>query len=146
MFQRVNVDIQDAIDQDWVVSTIHAGQEKFKEQTEEAFKYLQVFTAICDSFCHGANDVANSLGPLLAIVKIQKGHSIERHQVPIWILAVGAVGLVIGLATYGYNIMRAIGLKLVAVTPSRGFAIELGTAIVIGLGTFRKLPLSTTHC
>jgi sodium-dependent phosphate transporter len=63
-----------------------------------------------------------------------------------WILAIGGVGIVVGLATYGYKIMNAMGVKLTAITPSRGYCIELGAAFVIIYGTAQGWPLSTTHC
>merc|ERR1711990_839072 len=63
-----------------------------------------------------------------------------------WILAIGGVGIGLGLLLYGYKIMRAIGVKLAVITPSRGFAIELGAAIVIIVGSYIGMPLSTTHC
>ena len=66
----------------------------------------------------------------------------QRHRV----LALGGAGIVVGLATYGYKIISALGVKLVRVTPSRGFAIELGAAFVIVTGSFLGIPLSTTHC
>lgn len=59
----------------------------------------------------------------------------SRSTVPEWILAIGAFGIVVGLATYGYKIIRAIGVKLVHITPSRGFCVELGTAWIISLGS-----------
>ena len=63
-----------------------------------------------------------------------------------WILAIGGVGIGLGLLLFGYQIMRAIGVKLAVITPSRGFAIELGAATVIIIGSYLGLPLSTTHC
>jgi sodium-dependent phosphate transporter len=63
-----------------------------------------------------------------------------------WILALGGAGIGLGLLLYGYKIIQAIGVKLAVITPSRGFAIELGAAIVIIIGSYIGLPLSTTHC
>uniref|UniRef100_A0A7S1X941 Phosphate transporter n=1 Tax=Tetraselmis chuii TaxID=63592 RepID=A0A7S1X941_9CHLO len=140
-------DVHEAIDTDEDVHAIHEFSEKFDPKTEESFKYLQVFTAICDSFSHGANDVANSIGPFAAIWAIYQSEGIaKKSAVPTWILVLGGFGIVLGLATYGYKIMCAIGVKMCRITPSRGFAIELGAAIVIVVGSQLGIPLSTTHC
>jgi len=66
--------------------------------------------------------------------------------VPIWILVLGGIGISVGLLTYGYNVIKAIGMKLIKVTPSRGFAIEIGAFLVVIIGTNLGIPLSTTHC
>ena len=143
----VNHNVHDVLDEEGDVHDIHEFSEKFDPMTEESFKYLQVFTAICDSFSHGANDVANSIGPFAAIWSIYNNTGIQaKSAVPIWILCLGGFGIVIGLATYGYKIMCAIGVKMCRITPSRGFAIELGAAIVIVIGSQLGIPLSTTHC
>lgn len=143
----LNVDIHSALEKDELVGDIHKKSEKFDPRTEESFKYLQVFTAICDSFGHGANDVANSIGPFAAIWSIYQHQGIEKKsEVPVWILAMGGIGIVVGLATYGYKIMSAIGIKMCRITASRGFAIELGAAMVIIMGSRLGIPLSTTHC
>lgn len=140
-------DVHSIIQQDQTVNEIHETSEKFDHDTEEVFKYLQVFTAMCDSFAHGANDVANSIGPFASIFMIyRKETANSKASVPEWILVLGGAGIVLGLATYGYNIIRAIGVKLIKVTASRGFSIELGAAIVIILGSQYGIPLSTTHC
>lgn len=143
----INHNIHDALVEDHIVGTMHELSEKFDPKTEESFKYLQVFTAICDSFAHGANDVANSVGPFAAIWGIYVNTGIKlKSPVPVWILCLGGLGIVLGLATYGYKIMCAIGVKMCRITPSRGFAIELGAAVVIVVGSQLGLPLSTTHC
>ena len=115
------------------------------------FKYVQVFTAIVGSFSHGANDIANAMGPFAAIWITYEKNMVPGSKEDIgdsmyWILVFGGVGLVLGMATYGYKIMSAMGVKLVAVTPSRGFAIELGAAFVVLYGSTQGWPLSTTHC
>lgn len=143
----MNVDIHEAVEDDESVNAIHEFSERFDPKTEECFKYLQVFTAICDSFAHGANDVANSIGPFAAIWGIYEDVGVKSNsEVPVWILALGGFGIVLGLATFGYKIMCAIGVKMCRITPSRGFAIELGAIVVVIFGSYLGLPLSTTHC
>ena len=129
---------------------IHETAEKFDIRTEETFKYLQVFTAMCDSFSHGANDVANAIGPFAAIYTIYQVGDVRKNSVmddnAYWILAMGGVGITVGLLIYGYKIIHAIGTKLCKITPSRGVAIEMASAAVIITGSRYKIPLSTTHC
>ena len=135
-------------DEKSVVYQIHKRAEKFDPHTERIFSYLQVLTATLNSFAHGANDVANSIGPLASIIAIYKAGSVplEGSTVDTWILAMGGAGIVVGLACLGYKVMAAIGVNMVTVTPSRGFAIEIGSAFVIVTGSQMGLPLSTTHC
>ena len=129
------------------VYQIHQRAEKFDPHTERIFSYLQVLTATLNSFAHGANDVANSIGPLASIIAIYNNNGItENAGVDTWVLVVGGVGIVVGLACLGYKVMAAIGVNMVTVTPSRGFAIEIGSAFVIVTGSQLGLPLSTTHC
>ena len=108
---------------------------------------LTVFTACSMAFAHGSNDVANAVGPLAAIVSVIKsGGSISANS-PLapWVLLVGAVGIVIGLATYGYRVIATIGGKITELTPSRGFAAELGAASTVVIASGIGLPISTTH-
>ena len=115
---------------------LHERAEVFDEKTEMIFSYLQVFTAIVDSIGHGANDVANSIGPYAAVIGIYNSGVVEsKEDVPEWILAFGGIGITVGLALYGYRIIESIGVELIKVTPTRGFAIELGAAIVIVFGS-----------
>ena len=134
-----------------IVVNLHNNAEKFDNRTEEVFKYLQIFTAICGSFSHGANDVANAIGPFAAIwIIYQSDGSLDKKldmgSDSYWILGLGGVGIAAGLYVYGKKITYAIGEKLVKITPSRGVAIELSSALVIITGSRLKIPLSTTHC
>lgn len=113
---------------------------------ERIFISLQIVTACCMAFAHGANDVANAIGPLSAIITVAR-HGLDglKEQMPAWILALGGVGIVIGLATWGWRVIETIGKKITELTPSRGFAAEFGTATTILLASKLGLPVSTTH-
>jgi sodium-dependent phosphate transporter len=128
------------------VQAIHDNAEKFDEKTEHTFSFIQVFTACADSFSHGANDVANSIGPFAAIWSIYDTMEVSsKADVPIWILCLGGAGIVIGLTLYGANLIKALGIKLSKITPSRGYSIELSSSIVVIIGSIYGVPLSTTH-
>merc|ERR1719164_306989 len=90
------------------------------------------------------------MGPYMAIYFIYKNGAVSsKYEVGdngYWILGIGGLGIGLGLLLYGYKIMRAIGVKLAVITPSRGVSIELGAAIVIIIGSYLGIPLSTTHC
>ena len=108
---------------------------------------LMIFTACAMAFAHGSNDVANAVGPLAAVVStVQSGGAIGTTSVmPWWVLAVGAVGIVFGLSTYGWRVIQTIGRKITELTPSRGFAAELAAATTVVLASATGLPISTTH-
>tara|TARA_B100000085_G_scaffold275103_1_gene292628 strand:- start:5207 stop:6688 length:1482 start_codon:yes stop_codon:yes gene_type:complete len=146
----IKVDLNDLVKDDEAVRNIHNNAEVFDESTEEYFKSLQVFTAICDSFSHGANDVANAIGPFMAIYMISKEGAVDNENDfgsdAYLFLLLGGVGISVGLLLYGYKILHAIGTKLCKLTPSRGSTIELSSAIVIITGSRLEIPLSTTHC
>jgi len=147
---KANLNIKSDHELERVVK-IHTSAERFDEKTEEVFKYLQVFTAICDAFSHGANDVANAIGPFAAIYVIYNSGGDLNKKASMgndayWILGMGGIGIASGLFIYGKKITMAIGEKLCKITPSRGVAIELSSALVIIAGSRFNLPLSTTHC
>ena len=115
------------------------------KRTEQVFMVLQVMTACFVAFAHGSNDVANAVGPLAAVFgAIQYGVT-ETVQVPYRVLLIGGVGIVVGLATYGYKIMATIGRKITELTPSRGFSAEFAAATTIVVASKLGLPVSTTH-
>jgi len=114
---------------------------------EKIFGILMIFTAISMAFAHGSNDVANAIGPIAAVVGIiQSGGEIaQKSALPVWILFLGGAGIVIGLATYGHKVMATIGKGITELTPSRGFAAELGAATTVVLASGTGIPVSTTH-
>lgn len=113
---------------------------------ERVFAVLMVFTACSMAFAHGSNDVANAVGPLAAIVSVvNTGTIAAKSMMPSWILLLGGMGIVLGLATYGFRVMATIGRKITALTPSRGFAAELGAAATVVSASATGLPISTTH-
>ncbi|HLA30599.1 MAG TPA: inorganic phosphate transporter [Pseudomonas sp.] len=128
---------------------IEADKDFHYASVEKVFAVLMVFTACSMAFAHGANDVANAVGPLAAIVGvIQSGGDLTigaKSAVPGWVLLLGAIGIVIGLATYGYKVIATIGKEITELTPSRGFAAELATATTVVGASAIGLPVSTTH-
>lgn len=127
---------------------VEADKDFHYASVEKVFAVLMIFTACSMAFAHGSNDVANAVGPLAAIVDvIQSGGDAlgAKTSVPGWVLLLGAVGIVIGLATYGYKVIATIGKEITELTPSRGFAAELATAATVVGASAIGLPVSTTH-
>jgi PiT family inorganic phosphate transporter len=114
---------------------------------EKVFAVLMVFTACAMAFAHGSNDVANAVGPLAAIANvIQSGGQVAAQStMPWWILLLGGVGIVSGLAMLGYRVIETVGRNITELTPSRGFAAELAAATTVVLASGTGLPISTTH-
>ena len=114
---------------------------------ERVFGVLMVFTACSMAFAHGSNDVANAVGPLAAVANIvQSGGEVSAvAAMPAWIMLTGALGIVIGLGTYGWKVIATIGTKITQLTPSRGFAATLAAASTVVLASGTGLPISTTH-
>ena len=114
---------------------------------ERVFAVLMIFTACAMAFAHGSNDVANAVGPLAAIVNVvQSGGQIAvESSMPWWILLVGGIGIIAGLAMLGYKVIETIGRNITELTPSRGFAAELAAATTVVLASGTGLPISTTH-
>ncbi|MBO6565609.1 MAG: inorganic phosphate transporter [Pseudomonadales bacterium] len=114
---------------------------------ERMFGVLMLFTACSMAFAHGSNDVANAIGPLAAVNSVIEagGNVMQSARMPNWILLLGAVGIVSGLALYGYRVMRTIGTNITELTPSSGFAAELAAATTVVVASGYSLPVSTTH-
>ena len=114
---------------------------------ERVFAPMIVFTACAMAFAHGSNDVANGVGPLTAVYGLVKsgGEIAQKTPMPLWILALGGVGIVLGLTTYGYRVMRTIGGKITALTPTSGFCATVAAAVTVVLASRTAMPVSTTH-
>ena len=107
---------------------------------------MQVMTAVAVAFAHGSNDVANAIGPLAAVLSVVQGLDVAgQASVAPWMLVLGGLGIVFGLSTWGYRVMETVGRKITELTPSRGFAAELASAITIVVASRAGIPVSTTH-
>ena len=113
---------------------------------ERVFAVMQILSACSVAFSHGANDVANAIGPVAAVVNILKEGKIAPNvPVPVWLLALGGAGIVTGLGIYGYKVIKTIGEKITELTPTRGFSAEFAAATTVLLASKMGLPISTTH-
>ena len=116
------------------------------EKVESLFGGLLVLSACFLAFAHGANDVANAMAPLAAVVELAQTAVVDLGgQIPAWILVLGGCGIVLGLATWGYRVIETIGRKITQLTPSRGFAANIAAATTIVLASRLGFPISTTH-
>lgn len=140
LFRGVDIDIVARQKSDSVLSgdieEIHARSRHYDNRTEFLYTFLQILTASAASFVHGANDVANAVGPYATIYQVWKqGEVPAESEVPVWILAFGGIGIAIGVWTYGYNIMSNLGNRITLMSPSRGFSMELGSVIAVVVAT-----------
>jgi len=120
--------------------------ELYDKKSEALYSYLQVFTACALSFAHGSNDVANAVAPICAVLAIyDTGVLTAKAPVPQWVLVMGAFGIVIGLAMFGYKVIISIGYRLTKLSPSKGFCIQLSTTLVVVTASYIGLPVSTTQ-
>ncbi|KAA6183663.1 inorganic phosphate transporter [Thiohalocapsa marina] len=130
------------------VKVDEAADRKFHfASVERVFTPMMIFTACAMAFAHGSNDVANGIGPLAAVVSIvQSGGAVaQKAALPLWILILGGIGIVIGLATMGYRVMQTIGTRITELTPTRGYCATLAAASTVVLASKTGLPVSTTH-
>ena len=124
-----------------------ADKEMHFTNVEKIFGILMIFTACCMAFAHGSNDVANAIGPLAAVVGVIQsgGQVLDKVSLSWWILPLGAVGIVIGLMTFGARVIETIGSNITHLTPSRGFAAEIAAASTVVIASGLGLPISTTQ-
>ncbi|NNC24298.1 inorganic phosphate transporter [Salinisphaera sp. USBA-960] len=130
----------------FLLSAKTSATDRFRN-VERIFGYAQIFTATVMAFAHGSNDVANAIGPVAAVASViaHPGALTAQTDLAGWVLVLGGLGIVFGLATYGYRVMHTIGRRITQLTPTRGFCAELATAITIILATWFGIPISTTQ-
>ncbi|OAA63157.1 Phosphate transporter [Cordyceps fumosorosea ARSEF 2679] len=131
----------------WDLEAMHSRAPRFDNRAEYMFSALQVLTAAAASFTHGANDVSNAVAPFTTAYDVwSRGVVSPEVDVPMWVLCAGGAGIVLGLLTYGYHVMRTLGNRLTLISPTRGFCMELATALTVIVATRLRLPVSTTQC
>jgi PiT family inorganic phosphate transporter len=128
------------------ISSDTSDREKILAVTEKIFARMQFVTACFLAFAHGSNDVANAIGPASAVISALTENTVSSEtNIPLWLLLVGGLGIVIGLAAFGRKVIQTVGQEITEITPTRGFAAEFAAALTILVGTIFGLPLSTTH-
>lgn len=117
-----------------------------KQSVNRLFTLPLIFAAALLSFAHGANDVANAVGPLAAISDaVMSGHIASRAAIPPWVMVIGALGIALGLALYGPRLIRTVGSEITELNQMRAFCIALSSAITVIIATHFGLPVSSTH-
>lgn len=120
--------------------------ENTRERVNDLFTIPLVFAAALLSFAHGANDVANAIGPLAAIADaLVTGSVSEKASIPVWVMAIGALGLSIGLAAFGPRLIRTVGSEITELDKSRAYCIAMSAAITVIIASQLGLPVSSTH-
>lgn len=116
------------------------------EAVEGIFRRVQVMTSSYVCFSHGANDVANAVGPIaLVLTIVQTGNSESIVEVPRYVLFIGGLGIAAGVLAYGYRVMQTLGHNITEINNTRGFSIDFGTATTVLLSSIFGFPISTTH-
>ncbi len=105
-----------------------------------------IFAAALLSFAHGANDVANAIGPLAGIYDaIMTGEISQKAPIPMWVMLVGAIGISLGLAMYGPKLIKTVGDEITELDQARAWAVAMSSAIVVIIASWLGLPVSSTH-
>ncbi len=117
-----------------------------RDGVNNLFTIPLIFAAALLSFAHGANDVANAVGPLAGIVDVlTEGGGGGKVSIPLWVLVVGALGISVGLALYGPKLIRTVGSEITELDRSRAFCIALAAAITVIIASQLGMPISSTH-
>ena len=130
-----------------LVAKASMGLENRRKSVAQLFTIPLIGSAALLSFAHGANDVANAVGPLAAIVSVAGDASVGGGKIalPLWVMVIGAVGISIGLLLYGPKLIRTVGEKITKLNQMRAFCVALAAAITVIAASWLGLPVSSTH-
>jgi PiT family inorganic phosphate transporter len=121
-------------------------QENTKKGVNRLFTWPLVCSAALLSFAHGANDVANAVGPLAAIVHAVQDHgTADKVSIPLWVMLIGAFGISFGLMLFGPKLIRMVGQEITKLNPIRAYCVALSAAITVIIASWLGLPVSSTH-
>ena len=135
----------------WGVSTIlvrrqSEGMENRNQSLRKLFRLPLIISAALLSFAHGANDVANAVGPLAAIVHAAQDDSVATAvSIPPWVMIIGALGISLGLMLFGPKLIRMVGEQITRLNPMRAFCVALSAALTVIIASGLGLPISSTH-
>jgi len=122
------------------------GMEATRESINLLFTIPLIFAAALLSFAHGANDVANAVGPLAAVYDALTTHGVStKAAIPLWVMVVGGVGISIGLALFGPRLIKTVGSEITELDQMRAFSIMMAAAITVVIASQLGLPVSSTH-
>lgn len=122
------------------------GLENRKRSLKKLFAVPLIVSAALLSFAHGANDVANAVGPLAAIVHaVQDAGTSEKVSIPLWVMMIGAAGISFGLMLFGPKLIRMVGQEITKLNPMRAFCVALSAALTVIIASGFGLPVSSTH-
>lgn len=122
------------------------GLENRNRSLKVLFRMPLVISAALLSFAHGANDVANAVGPLAAIVYAQEtGGSAAEVTIPVWVMLIGAIGISVGLMLFGPKLIRMVGNQITKLNPMRAYCVALSAAVTVIAASWLGLPVSSTH-
>jgi PiT family inorganic phosphate transporter len=122
------------------------GMENRNQSLRELFVWPLIFSAALLSFAHGANDVANAIGPLAAIVHaLQDGEISDKVTIPLWVMLIGAMGISFGLVLFGPKLIRMVGDSITKLNPMRAYCVALAAAVTVIIASWLGLPVSSTH-
>ncbi len=129
-----------------MIAKASANTSNDKDGVNKLFTIPLIFAAALLSFAHGANDVANAVGPLAAINDaIINGGVATKAPIPLWVMLVGAIGIALGLALYGPKLIRTVGTEITELDQMRAFSIAMAASITVIVASQLGLPVSSTH-